>query len=370
MNVRTELDKYVEKIEKEQKVDCISAFVTGSRLYGTDTPKSDYDIRGVFISSKKQYLGFLDTINILGQNNEDDDLDFEFMEITKFLTLCLNNNPNIVEYLFIPDNRMLFQSYEWKQILENKEYFLSKKAKHTFTGYAISQIKRLKRHRSWLLTPPKKKPERKDYNLPETHKLITSDQIGAYNQLVCNYLRQVGKFHHLRTELEEMEETIDYMSVLTQVDKLDTTAVCEIYPTDINFMVALEKEKNYNQAMKEFKAYHSWKKQRNPRRKVLETNFGFDTKHMMHCFRLLSEGKELLETGHITFPRPDREFLKEIRNGVYKYDELIEKVEDIEQQFNQFYIDSNLPKQPNVNKINRVCIDILSKYIMENKNDY
>jgi len=40
MNVRTELDNYVEKIESEYNVDCISAFVTGSRLYGTDTPES------------------------------------------------------------------------------------------------------------------------------------------------------------------------------------------------------------------------------------------------------------------------------------------------------------------------------------------
>ena len=36
----------------------ISKFITGSRLYGTNTPISDVDIRGVFVPIKEYFYCF------------------------------------------------------------------------------------------------------------------------------------------------------------------------------------------------------------------------------------------------------------------------------------------------------------------------
>ena len=203
------------KIPKNFKL--ISKFITGSHLYGNATELSDIDIRGVFIPSEKYFYGFLDKIEQLQEHTEE--IDCELMEIRKFLTLALNANPNIIEFLFIPLDQCLLYTEEWKKIIEIRDCFVSTKCRWSFSGYAHSQFKRIKRHRSWLINPPQEKPERKNYGLPEDQSLLPRGQIGAFNKLVAMYLDQVGKYHTLRDELEEMQETIQYVTI-TQQTKL------------------------------------------------------------------------------------------------------------------------------------------------------
>lgn len=50
-------------------------------------------------------------------------------------------------------------------------------------------------------------------------------------------------------------------------------------------------------------------------RPELNEKYGYDTKAAMHIFRLLGEGIELMNTGKITLPRPDKDFLIGIRKG-------------------------------------------------------
>lgn len=52
-----------------------------------------------------------------------------------------------------------------------------------------------------------------------------------------------------------------------------------------------------------------------PSRKDSVDKFGYDTKFAMHAFRLLGQAKEILETGKLTFPRPDAQFLKDVKDG-------------------------------------------------------
>ena len=50
-------------------------------------------------------------------------------------------------------------------------------------------------------------------------------------------------------------------------------------------------------------------------RPELNEKYGYDTKAAMHIFRLLGEGTELMQTGHITLPRPEKDILIDIRKG-------------------------------------------------------
>ena len=59
-------------------------------------------------------------------------------------------------------------------------------------------------------------------------------------------------------------------------------------------------------------------------RPELEAEFGYDVKGAMHMLRVLSEGIELMDTGTITLPRPDADFLKDVRNGKYTWDHVEE----------------------------------------------
>jgi predicted nucleotidyltransferase len=50
--------------------------------------------------------------------------------------------------------------------------------------------------------------------------------------------------------------------------------------------------------------------------------FGYDPKAALHLLRVLSEGIELMNTGTITLPRPDAEFLKLVRRGKFTFPEI------------------------------------------------
>jgi predicted nucleotidyltransferase len=66
------------------------------------------------------------------------------------------------------------------------------------------------------------------------------------------------------------------------------------------------------------------KGQKNVHRADLEAEHGYDTKYVMHMIRLYGEAKELMETGRITLPRPNRDELIEIRRGKYSLAEIKE----------------------------------------------
>ena len=51
------------------------------------------------------------------------------------------------------------------------------------------------------------------------------------------------------------------------------------------------------------------------KREDLIAEFGYDTKAAMHLIRVLNEGIELMKTGKITLPRPEKEHLIDIRKG-------------------------------------------------------
>jgi predicted nucleotidyltransferase len=331
----------------------------GSHLYGTQTPLSDIDERGVFIPDERYFYGFLNRT----EQFEDKKNDITYFEIRKFMQLAINNNPNIIELLFVPKYKWLQNTVDWLQIYKNRELFLSKKCKYTFSGYAHSQFNRIKLHRSWLLNPPKKKPERKDFGLSEHRSDLTRDQIGAFNVLLALKLENIKEFHPLKEDLEIMQETKDFKALCTQFTDIDKEAVQTIIPISDSFIEILQKENGYAMAERHYNQYENWKKNRNPERAKLEENYGFDTKHGSHLVRLVTEGEELLLKGHITFPRPDAKFLLEIKNGLYKYEEISTLLESFDNKFNELYEKSPLPHSPDRVKIDELCQKIIKRFL-------
>ena len=336
----------------------IAEFTTGSHMYGTSTPESDVDTRGVFIPSKGYFYGFLNRT----EQYEDKKEDTVYHEIRKFLFLALQNNPTIIEYLFIPFQNVTMKTREWERIVNNRDLFLSTKCKFTFSGYAHSQLKRIKGHRAWLLNPPKKKPEREDFNLPKERSLVSHDQIGAFNVIIANYLEQIAHNHKLREQLEEMQETHNYKAIVQNTVEMDYNAVQAIAPLSDNMIEAIAKEKAYTNAVRHWKQYQNWKKTRHPERAKLEERFGYDTKHAMHLYRLIEECRELMQTGFITLPRPDRGHLLAIKNGLYTFDTLLERFQNLDAELDELYNNSILPKKPNSKEIDQLCVDIIENH--------
>ena len=115
--------------------------VAGSHLYGLNTPSSDMDTRGIYMES----IG--DVLNINGRQNgevADDRQDEKYYSLGKFLKLASECNPNIIELLWLPEDAILFKSQIYEELTEHRDWFMSKRARHTFMGYAYAQIQRAK----------------------------------------------------------------------------------------------------------------------------------------------------------------------------------------------------------------------------------
>lgn len=86
-------------------------------------------------------------------------------------------------------------------------------------------------------------------------------------------------------------------------------------------------------------------------RPELENEFGFDTKAAMHMIRLTYEGIELMQTGRITFPRPEKELLLEIRKGEWQQAKVEAHFLDLEQRLRDAEAESSLPQKVDLDKI-------------------
>ena len=105
----------------------------------------------------------------------------------------------------------------------------------------------------------------------------------------------------------------------------------------------------YKEAKENHRKYWEWKDNRNETRSELEEEHGYDTKHAMHLVRLLRMGEEILTEGIVRVKRPDAEELLAIRNGAWKYEELLEWAEMMDARIRkELYNTTDLRKKADV----------------------
>ena len=98
--MKQEILSKLKKIEKEHNVKIIWAIESGSRAWGFESEDSDYDIRGMHIGKKEDYLGLFQPLFQI--NLSEGELDIESWDIRKFSELILKSNPQIAEWLRSP----------------------------------------------------------------------------------------------------------------------------------------------------------------------------------------------------------------------------------------------------------------------------
>jgi predicted nucleotidyltransferase len=124
-------------------------------------------VRGVFIPPVEYILG-MSKIEQYQEAGTADRPDLVIYELRKYIALAADANPNILEIVFADDSNILSITDVGRILRSNRHLFLSKKARHTFSGYAMSQLKRIESHRRWLLNPPTTPPKRADFGREAT----------------------------------------------------------------------------------------------------------------------------------------------------------------------------------------------------------
>ena len=272
--------------------------IVGSVAYGLNIEgKSDLDVKGVAIPNIKHILG------LHPFEQHEITVDYVIYSLQKFVKLAASANPTILETLFVSESDILYMHPLGIKLRDNRDLFLSTKVKHSFSGYAYSQILRLKNHHKWI-NDPQVQPKQEDY----------------------------------------------YITKYRMVNNVSTPHTAFL-------------ENEYDAAYKKWVQYETWKTNRNPERAALEEAYGFDGKFAMHAIRLLKQGLECLRDGVVNVKRvKDREELLGIRNGKMSYEDLIKYADDLMKQLDEAYDKSPLPREVDMNKIEDLLIDIQSEF--------
>ena len=293
----------------------------GSHSYGTNTDDSDVDIRGIAIERKNEILGLSNFEQFT--NNQTDTIIYA---LRKVINLMLNCNPNVIEMLGVKEDHLFILTEEGKLLRDNMNLFLSKKVINSFGGYATAQLRRLQNSLA-----------RDNYPQIEKEKHILGsimNQIKHLKQHYNNFTNEEIKLYLDKSNKEDFEEEIFMDIKLTH------------YP--------LRDFKNIYSEMSEVIKGYGKLNHRNRKKTELSLH-----KHAMHLIRLLIMGAEILEGKPVqTYRENDREFLLNIRNGKYTYDEIFQMVDEYDNKFKYAADNTNLPAKPNFNQIEELVIAI------------
>ncbi|WGM49483.1 nucleotidyltransferase [Escherichia phage vB_Ec-M-J] len=390
--------------------------LAGSQAYGTSTPESDTDYRGIFLANKEFILTPFFNVKEVSDPSEEDT---KFYEVNQYLSLYTEANPNILESLWVKPEHIVESTEIYDYLRSFNQQLLSSKIAHSYSGYAYNQVKRMSNHHGWL--DKERIAERKLNEILEEHpvdevlswmydtfpqylvdrlnksnlhpfnatkidfekymrdtslQLVSTQALKQYHfvRLVHNYstdkvldrdfnLLNYNSGYELIHYGENIfgviinpnESTVNADGSLRYFNKERTTEELKVRPE----LIVKFNEKEYKENSENRKSYHKWKQNRNAKRAILESHHGYDCKHAMHTIRLLNTAQEALETGIIQVHRPDAAMLMDIRNGKWLYQEVMdyfnEKVDYIR---NVAYHKTHLPKRPNIKLATKVLLDI------------
>ena len=328
----------------------------GSISYGTNIETSDTDIRGIFCADKKNVLTPFYPIREQTLSEEEDG---KLYEVGNYLELYTKGNPNILESLWINPKHIITKSVEYDMLAKYRQELLSSKVAFTFSGYAISQLKRIKGHNKWLNNPqPNVKPVQSSFirmvNNFTDAKIFSKDwTISEYNE-GCIMVPYGGDIYGIVPMVGST--CIDASGSIRKYPQEDIPD--DIKSTPPLFVVKYLREEHVL-AKDNFTNYWTWKNNRNAKRSALEQEFGIDTKHAMHLVRLLRMGEEVLRDGVVNVYREDADELLAIRNGDWTYEELLAYAEDKDKHVREvLYKKTDLPKKPDMKLATQLLLDV------------
>ena len=315
--------------------------LAGSKSYGTNIESSDTDIRGIFCGDQNYLRSPWLSCNEISIPEEQDT---KYYELTKFMTLVVEQNPNILETLWIDEKDILQSSEAYKHLQQNRDLLLSSKCAFTFSGYAHSQLTRIKNHGKWINNPqPQSPPNQTDYIsliqsfVDEKILKITPQILHTYNHnhRLIPYGNNIFGVYH---------DPSNKHTIYNDTNKLNTVFVGNRENLGYPLFIIKFNEDIYTQDKKEHTNYWTWKNNRNQVRSELEQKFGYDTKHALHLIRLMTMCKEILTNHVVNVKRPDAKQLLEIREGKYTYDEIITMADQLESEVKSLYNTTTLRK--------------------------
>jgi predicted nucleotidyltransferase len=370
--------------------DTIFVTLAGSHAHGTARPGSDLDLRGVCIAPLALRVSLFSGFEQLegplpeplrplvarrlaahptASRAADVKTEVAIFDVGKLLGLCAAANPNALEILFADEGDWVHDRPAWRKLHAERRRFLSRKVAQTYLGYALAQLKRIRSHRAWLLHPPASRPTRADFGLPDAPTLSADDrdriEKAVTDRIQSWRLDTVEMPRPVRMALQERLEAF-WRDTLQVVDEdvepaLRAQAIASLrLPRDV--AAALEAERRYRGAVRQWESYEAWQAERNPARAELERRHGYDTKHAQHLLRLMQTGLELLETGELRVRRANVAELLAVRDGALGFDQLLAEAAAMESRMRAAGDASPLPPEVDRAWVDGLLLELIREH--------
>jgi len=293
----------------------ISLCWRGSVAHGMYVPNSDpdsiddKDIIGIYIAEIQHYFGFARREVYEKWEGE---WDCVFYELRKMIGLLLNCNPNVLSILWLKPNGIIYESGLSKLLWDNRDIFVTKKAYHSFSGYAHDQFK----------------------------KMI------SFNQEAQALIREL--------ENQLLDFNIDPESA-TGAHALRTTTGEPFVGATTEMMEVVKRYKG------ERRRYYSGGYMGKKRRELV-MRVGYDAKNAAHLIRLLRMGIEFLTEGTLYIERADAPELPAIKRGEWPLDKVKTEAQRLFQLAQEAYVRSSLPAEPDRDRAEKLCVKMIAGY--------
>ena len=383
-------------------------YIRGSHAYGLNTPQSDEDHGGVFICPPEMLLGLRD--NYVEQVS-DEKSDVVFYEFGRWIELLLKSNPSVLEGLFVPDDCIIGEIHPAvKNILDHKEMFLSKECFKTLHGYSVSQIAKARGLNKKIVNPMTERKDLLDFCytfknqgsqpikefLAEHHLdqkycgLVNipnmKDTYGVYYDFAA-YFKFENIPHEKKVEIlhsfqinpgetdprfimydilgEDIQKRIEdkeffhYGGIVhpDEIEKSNSLRLSSIPKGEVPICYLTYNKDAYMCHCRDYKEYKEWEKKRNPVRYESNLNQNYDAKNIMHCMRLVRMAKELaLGQGFNVRRTFDREYLLDIRNHKFEYDDIMQQLENEKLIMEEAIKSCTLPDTIDYDSVNKLLI--------------
>ena len=291
----------------------ISLCWRGSVAHGMYVTKSDpdsiddKDVMGVYIGPLEHYLGF-------GRNDVyekwEGEWDCVFYELKKFVGLLLNCNPNVLSLLWLKPNGIIYESSIGQRLRENRDLFVTRKAYHSFSGYAHDQFKKMISFN-----------QEAQALMEQLEQQLTSFGIDPDSSDDGHSLRRLDGAPFVGATTEMMEVVKRYRG--------------------------------------ERRRYYSGGYMGQKRRELVRL-VGYDAKNAAHLIRLLRMGIEFLTEGTLHVERADATELLDIKRGAWPLEKVKAEAERLFQLAQEAYVRSTLPPEPDRERAERLCVEMIS----------
>lgn len=307
----------------------------GSHLYGTSTPASDLDLKGVHLPGAQELLmqrvrGVINQKTKADERakNTADDIDRESFALQKYLGLAAEGQTVALDMLFAPPWAFTMEpSPLWLEVRANRHRLLTRRYA-SFVGYCRTQANR--------------------YGIRGSRVAASR---AALAMLAAGVERHgtTAKLSVIADQVEAATEKAEHMSLID---------VPTPHGTTVRHWEVCDRKMPFTASIKSAHLIMSKVVEKYGHRALAaESNAGVDWKAVSHAVRIARQAIELLQTGEVIFPRPDAGHLLAIKTGALPYRDVASEIDALLPAIEAEAARSPLPDAPDTEWIEGFVAD-------------